>query len=120
MCAGGSVVILHCPLHLITGITAAQRANHCRNVTTATAAELVANHATGYRTQHGTGNAVFILHGRTVSDGHIAAFLTWGFDGFFDRRGSEHLRKLRTRRKHIHAGNRGNTQSGCNTNPNTG
>ncbi|MNE83791.1 hypothetical protein D3C80_1806380 [compost metagenome] len=78
------------------------------------------NNATGYCTQNRTGNAVLILHWRTMSDGYIAAFLTRCFDGFFDRRCGKNLRVLRTGRKNIKTGHRSNTQSGCNTNTHTG
>jgi hypothetical protein len=55
-----------------------------------------------------------------VRHGDVAAFLTRRFDGFFNRRCGEHLRILRTGRKDVEAGYRGNPQSGSDTNSNTG
>ena len=90
------------------------------DVTSTPPTELMTDDAAGDRTQHGAGKTILVLYWRTVSDGHIATFLTRGLDGFFDRRGSEYLRVLRTGRENVKTGNRSNTQSGCNTNTHTG
>jgi len=86
---------LHFPLHLITGVTTANRPCNRRNLLAVTSTYLITKQTTDYRTNCGSGYAMLILHWLLASYRDVLAHLTRRFDRFLNWLNRQNLGKFR-------------------------
>src|SRR5450830_120975 len=92
---GVGVTLLHALLHLVTRVTAADRAHHGGQGLAATAADQATEQTTTDRTQRRTGQSMLILHRLLPGDRDIFTDLARGLDLSLDRLYRQYLRILR-------------------------
>src|SRR5450830_1561874 len=109
---GVGVTLLHALLHLVAGVTAADRTDHGGQGLAATAADQATEQTTADRTQRGTGQSMLILD--RLLPGHRDVFtdLARGLDLGLDRLYRQYLRILRAA---FYQAIGGNSTPGSNT-----
>jgi len=86
---------LHIPLHLITGVTTANRTRDRRNLLAVTSTYLITKQATDYRTDSSSGYAMLILHWLLASNRDVLTHFTRRSDRFLDWLDRQNLGKFR-------------------------